>query len=381
MDLEGLWGPETFCLEDSDFGHIHTNTAHSCWLFIAQETGNTKARGWALQNNLVTNSELPKGIPYRHLSYIHVCTHTPTWTHSARPRAWGSQTLHSMVACAPIPNMVRHRREAQPTIRGKEEVGLRWAEPLASVHTTEQTRARVAGGGQGPGSTSLSSDSPVGGLTTCTGTQQQSPLQPPRGVCSPGRSEHMAGRPWQRSAGAPAIKSDCAQQLRVLLLVSKSVVSFVQVKPHFEAEWTHSTVAGTHFILHPDARAAWRSRVLAGQPHAPPSLHLAKGVLLSWRQRGWGDTQDNNPLPPFSVKGSGTRLLGNWATGSGLPELTELWSRLLRGAAVWKFLDQRCWVPLGPSHAWRTSSLTGSDSSITTTEHTAALHTKCFKFM
>lgn len=30
VDLEGPWGPETFCLEDSDFGHIHTNTAHSC---------------------------------------------------------------------------------------------------------------------------------------------------------------------------------------------------------------------------------------------------------------------------------------------------------------------------------------------------------------
>lgn len=30
VDLEGLWGPETSRLEDSDFGHIHANTAHSC---------------------------------------------------------------------------------------------------------------------------------------------------------------------------------------------------------------------------------------------------------------------------------------------------------------------------------------------------------------
>ena len=44
------------------------------------------------------------------------------------------------------------------------------------------------------------------------------------------------------------------------------------------------------------------------------------------------------PLPPFSVKGSGTRLLGSWATGSGLPVLPELQSKLLGGAAVWEIL-------------------------------------------
>lgn len=44
------------------------------------------------------------------------------------------------------------------------------------------------------------------------------------------------------------------------------------------------------------------------------------------------------PFPPFSVKGSGTRLLGSGATGSGLPAPTELQSRLPGGAAVREIL-------------------------------------------
>lgn len=44
------------------------------------------------------------------------------------------------------------------------------------------------------------------------------------------------------------------------------------------------------------------------------------------------------PFPLFSIKGSGTRLLGSGATGSGLPAPTELQSRLPGGAAVREIL-------------------------------------------
>lgn len=271
VDLEGLWGPETFCLEDSDFGHIHANTAHSCSLFIAQETGNTKARGWALQNNLVTNSELPKGIPYRHLSYIHVCTHTHPHEcirHAHEPEAPKPCMVWWLVPQSPTwwDTAGKHSQQS----KGRRRLGC--GELSHSNQYIQQSRHGPGWQGAGRGTwghEAVLRPPPQGGLRTCKGTQWQSPLQHPRGVCSPGRSEHTVGCPRQRSAGAPAIKSDCAQQHRALLLVSKSIISFVQGKPYFEAEWTYSTVAGTHFILHLDAWAAWRSRVLAHQPQAP----------------------------------------------------------------------------------------------------------------
>lgn len=165
-------------------------------------------------------------------------------------------------------------------------------------------------GGRGPGSTSLSSDNAVGGLRTCTGTQRQSPLQHPRGVCSPERSEHVAGRPRQRSAGAPAIKSNCRaaqgpsagfQEHRLFCAGKATLRGRV------------NTLYSSRNALHFPSGCTSRLEVQGLSRSAPrtPSLHLAKGVLLSWRQRGWGDTQDNNPLPPFSVKGSGIRLLGS----------------------------------------------------------------------
>ena len=269
VDLECLWGPETFCLEDSDFGHIHANTAHSCWLFIAQETGNTKGCGryktiWWPTQSYQRAFRTDTSVIY---TYVHTHTHmnalgTPMSLRLPNPAWCGSLCSNSQHGETPQGSTANNPRE---------EGG--WAAVSWAARISTYNRADTGQGGRGqdeePEGTRLSSDNPVGGLRTCKGTQWQSPLQHPRGVCSPGRSEHTVGCPRQRSAGAPAIKSDCAQQLRALLLVSKSIISFVQGKPYFEAEWTHSTVAGTHFILHLDAWAAWRSRVLAHQPHAP----------------------------------------------------------------------------------------------------------------
>lgn len=78
LDLEGVWGPEAFCLEDRDLDTSTPTPPTAADCLLHKKLAIPRQGRGALQNNLVTTSELPKGIPYRHLSYIHICTHTPT---------------------------------------------------------------------------------------------------------------------------------------------------------------------------------------------------------------------------------------------------------------------------------------------------------------
>lgn len=87
----------------------------------------------------------------------------------------------------------------------------------------------------------------------------------------------------------------------------------------------------------------------------PGGLHLARGVLLYQRRRGWWHS-GHHPFPLCQA-------LGRGHCDVKLPGLTELLSWFLEEQLSGKFLDPRCWVPQGPSNTWCTSSLAESDSS------------------
>lgn len=80
--------------------------------------------------------------------------------------------------------------------------------------------------------------------------------------------------------------------------------------------------------LHSPPGRMGRLEVQGLSPSAPstPSLHLAKGVLLSWRQQGWGDTQDNDPPSPLLCQRLGDKAVGklsHWVRPARAPRTAK----------------------------------------------------------